>query len=81
MKTLIKILLGLLGVSLVGIAALYLLSIWQISVIPFVTAWKIAATIAGGIVVLMLGWVCAQTFFCKSNNGDKSRGNRAHPVK
>ncbi len=81
MKTLIKILLGILGVSLVGIAALYLLSIWQITLIPFVTAWKIVASIGGVIVVVMLGWVCAKTFFCKSNNGDKTRGNRAHPVR
>ena len=81
MKTLIKILLGVLGVSLVGIAALYLLSIWQITPIPFVTAWKIVATIAGVIIIVMLCWVCAKTFFCKSNNGDKTRGNRAHPVR
>ena len=81
MKTLIKILLGLFGLSLVGIAGLYLLSIWQIVPIPFITAWKIVASIAGVIVVAMLGWVCAKTFFCKSNNGDKTRGNRAHPVR
>ncbi len=81
MKTLIKLLLGLLGVALVGIAVLYLLSIWQITLIPFLTAWKIAASIAGLIVVAMLAWICAKTFFCKSNNGDKNRGNRAHPVR
>lgn len=80
MKTIIKLLLGVLGLSLTGMAVLYLLAIWQITPIPFLTAWKVVATVAALIVITVLCYVCAKTFFSKSNNGDKSRGNRAHPT-
>jgi hypothetical protein len=81
MKTVIKVLSGLLLASIIGVGVLYLLSLWQIVPIPFLTAWKIVGTVAGLIGIVLLCWLCVKTFFCKSNRGDKSRGNKARPVR
>ena len=80
MKNLIKILLGLLFVSVIGVGVLYLLTIWSITPISFATAWKIVGTIAGLTAIVVLINLCAKLFFCKGNRGDQSKGNRAHPM-
>lgn len=80
MKTLIKSLLGVWLFSLVCVGILYLLSLWDIVPIPLIMAWKVVATIAGVIVVVLLCWLCSNLFFRKGNRGDVSQGNKAHPM-